>query len=263
MPPTASVVRVMRFGAIALFVVSLALLLLFASQGRSDLVVTQARWTAVVLGVLVAVFLVTVGRLWLNLRRLARFHIVDTSASPAPLPDGLIQADGELRRLGFSPIGQYEIDTAWPEKAPRAYALFVFQQRPGVSACLSFATLHANFSSYWADGRAIETTYPSLDIEVPKGVTLFPDWILVQRGDDNLEAAYRLHLNAVAAAEGIAGQPAPVLDVAAAIAFEGRSMQHISEFHRAKLRPLINQALLMVPAWFVLMCLVFAIQANR
>jgi len=185
---------------------------------------------------------------WLKLRRLA-FSVVDTSLSPAALPGGLAQAAAELQRLGFTPIGRYTVETAWPEGTARVYATYISPQNPGTWADLSYATLQTSFCSYWANGADVETLYPGLEGTIPKVQGAFPNWMLIQHSSDGIEAAHRLHLGTLARLEQVVGVPLPVPDLATAIDLLADGMRRIHEFHRAKLWTPIAQTLFVVPAW--------------
>ena len=228
------------------------LLFLWPREGPRDPHLTGWQWPVLLLGGGVVLWLAFVAQQWLTLRRLAPFNITDRSSSPAPLPDGLVQADSELRRLGFTPVGQYEVDTAWPEKAPRVYAQYVRPENPGITADLSFTTSLTSFASHWAAGHALTTLYPRVDQMIPKSGAVFPEWMLVLHSAESVEAAYQLHRNTLAANEPGAGKPMPVLDLATAIALQASGMRRVHQFYRRQLWFPVSMTLFVVPAWLAL-----------
>jgi hypothetical protein len=232
------------------------LLFVSTSLGPRDPKLAELGPVALLLGGAVVLWLGFVTRQWLKLRRLAAFSVVDTSLSPVPLPDGLVQTDSELRRLGFTPVGQYEVETAWPEKAPRVYAQYVRPENPGITADLSFTTSLTSFASHWAVGHALTTLYPRVDQMIPKSGAVFPRWMLVLHSGDSVEAAYQLHVDALAANEPGAGKPMPVLDLATAIALQASSMRRVHQFYRTQLWFPVSMTLFVVPAWLGLVWLV-------
>jgi hypothetical protein len=227
-------------------------LFLSPRQGPRDPHLTGLQWPVVFLGGVVVLWLAFVAHQWLTLRRLAPFSITDRSNSPAPLPDRLVQADSELRRLGFTPVGQYEVDTAWPEKAPRVYAQYVCPENPGITADLSFTTSLTSFASHWAAGHALTTLYPRVDQMLPKSGAVFPRWMLVLHSGDSVEAGYQLHLNALGANERGAGKPMQVFDLATATALQASSMRRVHQFYRRQLWFPVSMTLFVVPAWLAL-----------
>jgi hypothetical protein len=258
-------VRLLRGLGVAIQVgtaVSAVIFVLLLLVDRWDLILYAIRVELVVLTVPIAIWLTGTVWLWNETRRLGPFTISDRSRLPVTMPDALAVQEADLKRLGFTPTGQYEIDMAWPEKAPRTYALFTLPQNPGVYASLSFTIKGTCFASYWADGRAIETVYPPLEIDTPKGTDLFPPWSLYQFSDDGVEAAYRLHLAAVVAAEPVAGKPIPVTNLATVSALEATAMRRIHEYHAGKTLPVVRRsatlAAFAIPAWLVLTWIAFA-----
>ena len=183
-------------------------------------------------------------RQWNRLRKLANPRVVDTSMALVPLPDGLAGAADELRRLGFAPIGQYALETAWPEGPARFYATYLLPEHPGLWADISHATSLTTFCSCWANGALLETIYPAL-----KGDRAFPGWMLVQHSGEGIEAALELHLATIARYEPIGGPPLAVPDLATTMKLLVDGMRRIHEFQRAKLRSDFAPTLFVVPAW--------------
>jgi len=186
-------------------------------------------------------------RQWNRLRKLANPRVVDTSMALVPLPDGLAGAADELRRLGFAPIGQYAVETAWPEGPARVYATYLLPEHPGLWADISHATSLTTFCSYWANGAVLETTFPALKGANVPGI--FPGWRLVQHSGDGIEAALALHLATIARYEPIGGPPLAVPDLATTMKLLVDAMRRTHEFQRAKLRSDLAPMLFVVPAW--------------
>jgi hypothetical protein len=206
-------------------------------------------WPAVlILGGAVLIWLGLVARQWLRFRELGVFSVADTSLSPVPLPDGLAHAETELQRLGFASIGQYTVETAWPEGPTRVYATYVSPKGTGLWADISYATSRTTFSSYWANGAVLETTCTP-DGATPKADGALPGWLLIQSSGDDIEAAHRLHLASLARYEPVGGAPLPVPDLPAAIELLADGMRRIHEFHRTQLWFPLAQTLFIVPAW--------------
>jgi hypothetical protein len=221
----------------------------YASLSERDPTAADLKDTALLTGVGVIAWLAFVAYECLRYRNLGQFNIVDTSLSPVPLPADLAPLETELVRLGFSRLGQYEVVTAWPEKAPRVYSQFTSSALPGVSAEISHKTRRASFGSCWADGNVIETHYTPTD-RLPS--VPLPSWLMALNSSESIEVAHQLHLKAIDDYARVAGPPVAIPDLPTLIEIQADGMRRMHRFYRATLWVPLATILFVVPAWLAL-----------
>jgi hypothetical protein len=236
---------------------------------RIDLMLWLIRIELVAITIPIAIWLAGTVLTWDFTRKQAAFAIRDTSSNPAPLPADLVTQEAELLRLGFRPAGQYEIDSAWPEKAPRIYAFFTFPSNPSIDATLSFTTKWTCLATFWADGRVLESTFPrpeelkALD-GVPTDEPLLPPWLIAQYTDSGVEALYELHLAAMNSTLPAAGAPVPAPDIATAIALEVETAPRVHAYYSGSVDRFVRQqatlGAILIPAWLALLWFAFSVQ---